>query len=90
MSFKNFIISYNGEIYNYKELKLELIKCGYKFKTNSDTEVILHLFDKYNIKAFKKLSGIFAICIWDKLKKKIHLIRDTVGVKPLLSKRKIF
>ena len=83
MSFKNFIISFNGEIYNYKELKLELIKCGYKFKTNSDTEVILHLFDKYNIKAFKKLSGIFAICIWDKLKKKIYLIRDTVGVKPL-------
>ena len=83
MSFKNFIISFNGEIYNYKELKIELIKYGYKFKTNSDTEVILHLFEKYNVKAFKKLSGIFALCIWDKLKKKLYLIRDTVGVKPL-------
>ena len=83
MSFKNFIISFNGEIYNYKKLKIELIKYGYKFKTNSDTEVILHLFDKYNVKAFKKLSGIFAISIWDKFKKKLYLIRDTVGVKPL-------
>ena len=83
MSYKNYIISFNGEIYNYKELKNDLIRFGYKFKTNSDTEVILHLFDKYNIEAFKKLSGIFAICIWDKLKKKLYLIRDTVGVKPL-------
>ena len=83
MSYKNYIISFNGEIYNYKELKYSLTKFGYKFKTNSDTEVILHMFDKYNIEAFKKLSGIFAICIWDKTKKKLYLIRDTMGVKPL-------
>ena len=83
MSYKNYIISFNGEIYNYRELRSSLIKLGYKFKTNSDTEVILHLFDKYNIEAFKKLSGIFAISIWDKFEKKLYLIRDTVGVKPL-------
>ena len=83
MSYKNYIISFNGEIYNYRELRSSLIKLGYKFKTNSDTEVILHLFDKYNIEAFKKLSGIFAISIWDKFEKKLNLIRDTVGVKPL-------
>mgnify|MGYP001175018326 CR=1 FL=1 len=83
MSYKNFIISFNGEIYNYKELRNELIKFGYNFKTNSDTEVILNLFDKYNIESFSKLSGIFSICIWDKLKKKLYLIRDTLGVKPL-------
>ena len=83
MSYKNYIISFNGEIYNYRELRSSLIKFGYKFKTNSDTEVILHLFDKYNIEAFKKLSGIFAICLWDKTQKKLYLIRDTVGVKPL-------
>ena len=83
MSYKNYIISFNGEIYNYKNLKDDLIKFGYKFKTNSDTEVILHMFDKYNIEAFKKLSGIFAICIWDKTKKKLYLIRDTLGIKPL-------
>ena len=83
MSYKNFIISFNGEIYNYKELKNKLEKFGYNFKTNSDTEVILNLFDKYNIDSFSMLSGIFSICIWDKLKKKLYLIRDTLGVKPL-------
>jgi len=83
MSYKNYIISFNGEIYNFKELKKDLVKFGYRFKTNSDTEVILHLFDKYNVEAFKKLSGIFAICIWDKTKKKIYLIRDIIGVKPM-------
>tara|TARA_B100000900_G_C20587184_1_gene720082 strand:+ start:864 stop:2645 length:1782 start_codon:yes stop_codon:yes gene_type:complete len=83
MGYKNFIISYNGEIYNYKELRSDLIKLGYKFKTNSDTEVILHLFDRYKTEAFRKISGIFAICIWDKIQKKLYLVRDTVGVKPL-------
>ena len=73
MSYKNFIISFNGEIYNYKELKNKLEKFGYNFKTNSDTEVILNLFDKYNIDSFSMLSGIFSICIWDKLKKKTLL-----------------
>lgn len=83
MTFENLIISYNGEIYNFKDLKKELINDGYKFKTNSDTEVILYLFHKYNIHAFKKLSGIFALAIWDKLNRKLYLVRDKVGVKPL-------
>ena len=83
MTFENLIISYNGEIYNFKDLKKELINDGYKFKTNSDTEVILYLFHKYNIQAFKKLSGIFALAIWDKLNRKLYLVRDKVGVKPL-------
>ena len=54
-----------------------------EFNTTSDTEVILHLFDKFNTEAFKKLSGIFSICIWDKINKKLYLVRDTLGVKPL-------
>lgn len=83
MSYNNYIISFNGEIYNYKKLKNDLIELGYKFKTSSDTEVILLLFDKYGVEAFNKISGIFAICIWDKTKKKLYLIRDRVGVKPL-------
>ena len=70
MIYNNFIISFNGEIYNYKKLKNDLIKLGYRFKTNSDTEVILLLFDKYGVEAFNKISGIFAISIWDKNKKK--------------------
>ncbi len=83
MTFENLTITYNGEIYNFKDLKKELIKFGYQFKTNCDTEVILYLFHKYNVDAFKKLSGIFALAIWDKSNKKLYLIRDKVGVKPL-------
>ena len=59
--FKQFILSFNGEIYNYLQLKKELIAHGYKFKTTSDTEVIIYLFDKFGVDSFKKLSGIFAI-----------------------------
>jgi asparagine synthase (glutamine-hydrolysing) len=83
MRFKNFIISFNGEIYNYKELQKDLEISGHKFTTNSDTEVILQLFEKYNIEAFNKLSGIFSISIWDIKRKTLYLVRDTVGVKPL-------
>ena len=94
MRYKQFIISFNGEIYNYKELKKKLEFKGHKFNTDSDTEVILHLFERYNIEAFKKLSGIFSISIWDKNEKKLYLIRDTVGVKPLYyyfqNKKKFF
>ena len=81
--FKELILSFNGEIYNYAELKKELIEIGYKFNTSSDTEVIIYLFDKFGIESFKKLSGIFAISLWDNNKKKLYLIRDIVGVKPL-------
>ena len=93
MKFKNYIISFNGEIYNYKELKKDLELNGRKFNTNSDTEVILQLFDEHGTKAFEKLSGIFAISIWDTLTKSLYLIRDTLGVKPLYyfeKKKKIF
>jgi len=76
-------IIFNGEIYNYKNLKEKLILKGVKFKTNSDTEVILKLFKEYGEDSFKMLSGIFAIAIWDSNKNELNLIRDIVGVKPL-------
>ena len=81
--FKQFILSFNGEIYNYFQLKKELIAHGYKFKTTSDTEVLIYLFDKFGVDSFKKLSGIFAISLWDECKKILYLIRDIAGVKPL-------
>ena len=81
--YKNLVISYNGEVYNFKSLRSELKKYGYDFKTNSDTEVIILLFDKFGIESFKKLSGIFSISIWDADSKCLFLIRDTVGIKPL-------
>ena len=80
--FKNLIISFNGEIFNYIELKKKLELRGHKFLTTSDTEVIIRLFSEYSIEAFKMLSGIFAISIYDKNSKKIYLIRDVLGVKP--------
>ena len=81
--YKNLVLSFNGEIFNFLELKKELIAKNYKFTTNSDTEVLIKLFYEFNIEAFKKISGIFAISIWDIEKKILYLIRDIVGVKPL-------
>lgn len=81
--FKNYVLSFNGEIYNYINIKKELISKGYTFKTTSDTEVIIKLFDLKGIDSFKELSGIFSISIYDVKLKKLYLVRDIVGVKPL-------
>ena len=83
MLHKNIIISYNGEVYNFKIIKKKLIDNGYSFSTNTDTEVILKSYDFWGIKFIDKLNGIFAISIFDKDKKKIYLIRDRLGVKPI-------
>ena len=81
--FKNYILSFNGEIYNYIDIKKRLISEGYEFETTSDTEVIIKLFDSKGIDSFKDLSGIFSISIYDLKLKKLYLARDVVGVKPL-------
>lgn len=83
MLYENLEIIYNGEVYNFKEIRAELEHFGYKFESNSDTEVILKAYHKWNMGFVKKLNGMFAIAIYDKLKKKIILIRDRAGVKPL-------
>ncbi len=76
-------IAYNGEVFNYIELRKELIKKGYSFKTHSDTEVIVLLYEEYGIDFLKKLNGQFAISIWDKRKKELILARDRMGIRPL-------
>jgi asparagine synthase (glutamine-hydrolysing) len=76
-------IVFNGEIYNYKELKEWLIKCGHKFYTNTDTEVILHLYEEEGVECFKHLNGVYAIAIYDETKQTLLLARDVFGVKPL-------
>ncbi len=76
-------ITFNGEIYNYKEKKQELTKEGYSFNSNSDTEVIIRLYEKYKLNFINHLRGMFAFAIWDKNKKRITLARDPLGVKPL-------
>ncbi|WP_415328651.1 asparagine synthase (glutamine-hydrolyzing) [Chryseobacterium sp. MMS23-Vi53] len=77
------VIVFNGEIYNYRELKEELISAGYHFHTKSDTEVILKLYEKYGTDGFKKLDGMYGFSILDKSKNKIFIARDFFGEKPL-------
>src|SRR3990167_3986912 len=78
----NLVIIFNGEIYNFKELKHELAG-SYNFKTSSDTEVILAAYQKWGYGTVKKFNGIFAFAIWDKLKQELFLARDHIGIKPL-------
>src|SRR5260370_42255603 len=73
----------NGEIYNYPELRAELLKRGHKFTTKSDTEAIVHLYEEYAEECFAKLRGMFSIALWDSSKRKLVLVRDRVGKKPL-------
>ncbi len=73
----------NGEIYNYKELKSELIKLGHRFKTESDTETIAHGYEEWGVEVFKKLRGMFGIAIYDSRKDILILSRDRLGIKPI-------
>jgi asparagine synthase (glutamine-hydrolysing) len=80
---KKFVIVFNGEIYNFKELKKDLLDKGVKFKTNSDTEVILNLFILEGEKMLIKLRGMFSFVIYNKKTKKAFVARDPYGIKPL-------
>ncbi|MBF0275647.1 MAG: asparagine synthase (glutamine-hydrolyzing), partial [Nitrospinae bacterium] len=76
-------IIFNGEIYNYRELKENLQQKGHHFKSSSDTEVLLYLYKEYKEKMLEKLNGIFAFAIWDKVERELLICRDGMGVKPL-------
>lgn len=79
---KDLVINFNGEIYNFLELKEELIKCGHKFKSKTDTEVIIHGYEEYGYDVVKKLRGMFSFVIWDIKNKKLFGARDPFGIKP--------
>ncbi|MDW8136802.1 MAG: asparagine synthase (glutamine-hydrolyzing) [Thermodesulfobacterium sp.] len=83
MEFLGLVITYNGEVYNFREIAKELEKDGYKFFSSSDTEVILKAFHRWGFSATEKFRGMFAFCIWDKAEKRLILCRDRIGVKPL-------
>ncbi len=76
-------IVYNGEVYNFLELRTDLRNRGYAFQTTSDTEVIIHLYDEYGTDCVTHLRGMFAFAIWDARKQQLFLARDRVGQKPL-------
>lgn len=78
-----YVMVYNGEIYNFKEFYPELKSNGYDIRTHSDTEVLLKLFQLHGTKMLNRLNGMFAFAIWDKKEKKLTLVRDRMGVKPL-------
>jgi asparagine synthase (glutamine-hydrolysing) len=80
---KNYIIAFNGEVYNFKGIRDELEKLGYRFVSQSDTEVVLYAYKAWGIECLEKFVGMFAFSIVDKLKNKLYLVRDRAGVKPL-------
>lgn len=83
MSFNHLTMVYNGEVYNFKEIRSELEKLGFGFDSNSDTEVILKAYYKWGSEAVHRFNGMFAIAIFDSQKKTLTLIRDRAGIKPL-------
>jgi len=78
-----FVLTYNGEVYNYKELRSELKAKGYHFKSQTDSEVVLSALVEWSEHALLKLNGMFALALWDRRKKTLLLARDRYGIKPL-------
>lgn len=79
---ERYVIVYNGEIFNYVELRNELLKKGYRFNNNSDTEVILNCYKEYGEDCLHKLNGMWSFAIWDKKEKSLFCTRDRYGIKP--------
>lgn len=78
-----FCIVYNGEVYNFAELRNDLIRKGYHFASNTDTEVVLNMYAEYGPAMLERLNGMFAIAIWDRYEQTLFLARDRLGIKPL-------
>jgi asparagine synthase (glutamine-hydrolysing) len=76
-------VVFNGEIYNYRELRAELASCGHVFATNTDTETIVHAYEQWGENSFSRLRGMFGIALWNRRTRTLLLVRDRVGIKPL-------
>src|SRR5215469_15210734 len=80
---RRFVIVYNGEVFNHPALKTELEAAGVRYRTRSDTETVLHLYERLGERAVERMRGMFALAIWDSVERRLFLARDRYGVKPL-------
>lgn len=78
-----YALTYNGEIYNFQELRIELEALGHQFRSRTDSEVLLHAYAQWGAKALNRFNGMFAFAIWDKMERRLFLARDRYGIKPL-------
>jgi asparagine synthase (glutamine-hydrolysing) len=79
----NLVITYNGEVYNFQNLRIELEAKGYRFRSRTDTEVVLKSYEEWGKDCIYKFNGMFAFAVWDNQKKELFLVRDRYGIKPL-------
>jgi asparagine synthase (glutamine-hydrolysing) len=77
------VVTYNGEIFNFKEIETELLQRGHKFRTRCDTEVIVHAWEEWGERSLERFNGMFAFAVWDQRKQQLFIARDRLGVKPL-------
>src|SRR6267142_1976421 len=77
------VITYNGEVYNFQKLRIELEALGYQFHSQTDTEVVLHAYEEWGEACVAHFNGMFAFAIWDKPRRRLFLARDRYGIKPL-------
>src|SRR2546421_995134 len=78
-----FVITFNGEIYNYRELRRRLESLGHEFRTDTDTEVLIEAFAQWGVDCLAHLNGMFAFAVWDERERTLTLARDRLGIKPL-------